>query len=65
MAHSIHTSELRSVQAPAAFDLGLARRLVLRCESEAASAKSWAAILSGRLQSQSQSRMQQETLPAV
>jgi hypothetical protein len=52
---NLHTPELRSVQAPVslpAFDVGLARRLVLRCESKAASVKSWAAILSSRLPSQ-------------
>jgi hypothetical protein len=33
-----------------AFDLTLARRLVLQCESSAASGKAWALILSRRLQ---------------
>jgi hypothetical protein len=44
-------AQIRRAGRPLPFDLGLARRLVLRCESEAASAKSWAAILSSRLQS--------------
>jgi hypothetical protein len=47
---NLHTPELRSVQAPASLDLTLARRLVLQCESSAASAKAWALVLSRRLQ---------------
>jgi hypothetical protein len=46
---NLHT--LRSVvELPPSFDLTLARRLVLQCESSAASAKAWALILSRRLQ---------------
>jgi hypothetical protein len=53
-SNNFHTPQLREFvgQGGLPFDLGLARRLVLRCASEAASAKSWAPTLSSRLQAQ-------------
>jgi hypothetical protein len=48
-ARRVEAPELRLVQPPA-FDLTLARRLVLQCESSPARGKAWALILSRRLQ---------------
>jgi hypothetical protein len=50
-ARRVEAPESRLVQ-PTAFDLTLARRLVLKCESSAASGKAWALILSRRMQDQ-------------